>query len=194
VTRPRAMIGSLTRRLRRLRPGANDSRVPRPARSGDRVGSVQAKLEVFLIALGDGRADLRFLETAAPSSGDPDRRVRELARREADGEREPFAHSTSWRSERAVLVLTYLVVVDALRSPDTERVDLRELSRQARLPNETDGPLRGEVLWHGLRHLALLVRERPDFYARRLPPRALEALAALPPSAAGKLESPARER
>jgi hypothetical protein len=189
------MFGSVGRRVQRLLGRSPTApRPPRFARSGDRAGTVQARLEVFFVALRDGRADLRLQDAIAPARGDPDRRVLELARREARGDREPFVHSTSWRSEHGVLVLTYLVIADALRSPDAERVDFWELGRHARLPIGTDrGLVRLDVLWHGLRHIALLARESPDAHARRLPSGALEALSALAPAAAGKLDSLARE-
>ena len=73
-----------------------------------------------------------------------------------------MVHSTSWRVERAVILLTFLVAVEPpVTVPDTFEIELvtrAELARGRAIgpPPEVHLP---QVVEHGLRHLAWLVRE-----------------------------------
>jgi hypothetical protein len=73
-----------------------------------------------------------------------------------------MVHSTSWRVVRGILVLTFLVVVEPpARVPDACEVELVTRAELAR--GRATGPPPqvhlSQVVEHGLRHLAWLVRE-----------------------------------
>jgi len=73
-----------------------------------------------------------------------------------------MVHSTSWRVVRGLIVLTFLVVVEPpARVPDTYEVELVTRAELAR--GRATGPPPqvhlSQVVEHGLRHLAWLVRE-----------------------------------
>jgi hypothetical protein len=73
-----------------------------------------------------------------------------------------MVHSTSWRVVRQLILLTFLVVVDPPdRIPDTYEVELVTRSELARGRATAPPPHVGlsQVVEHGLRHLAWLVRE-----------------------------------
>ena len=75
----------------------------------------------------------------------------------------PFmVHSTSWRVVRKLILLTFLVAVEPPRHiPDTYEVELVARAELAR-GRATGPPLQvhlPQVVEHGLRHLAWLVRE-----------------------------------
>jgi hypothetical protein len=73
-----------------------------------------------------------------------------------------MVHSTSWRVVRQLILLTFLVVVEAPRLvPDTCEIQLVTRAELAR--GRATGPAPrvhlSQVVEHGLRHLAWLVRE-----------------------------------
>jgi hypothetical protein len=73
-----------------------------------------------------------------------------------------MVHSTSWRVVRQLILLTFLVVVDPPdHVPDTYEVELVTRSELARGRATAPPPHVGlsQVVEHGLRHLAWLVRE-----------------------------------
>ena len=75
----------------------------------------------------------------------------------------PFmVHSTSWRVERKLIVLTFLVAVERPdRIPNAYEIELVARTELAR-GNATGPPVHvhpSQVVEHGLRHLAWLVRE-----------------------------------
>lgn len=73
-----------------------------------------------------------------------------------------MVHSTSWRVARRQIVLTFLVVIDPpARLPDAYDVELVTRAELAR-GHATGSPLEvhlSQIVEHGLRHLAWLVRE-----------------------------------
>jgi hypothetical protein len=73
-----------------------------------------------------------------------------------------MVHSTSWRVERKLIVLTFLVAVERPeRIPNAFEVELVARTELAR-GYATGPPLHvhlSQVVEHGLRHLAWLVRE-----------------------------------
>lgn len=90
--------------------------------------------------------------------GDPTAVVARMVRSNVG---EPLVvHSTSWRQDRAAVVLTFVAVLPAhiVRELDSVSVDRAELARGA----ADAAPARIEwqqVVEHGLRHLAWLVRD-----------------------------------
>jgi hypothetical protein len=93
-----------------------------------------------------------------------------------------MAHSTSWRIADRQLVLTFLVVVDAPAelppTYDSELVARVELARGAATGPPATVHL-SQVVEHGLRHLAWLVREDDTIHGAM--PGWTEALAAYAP-------------
>jgi hypothetical protein len=80
-------------------------------------------------------------------------------------------HSTSWRSSRGGVLLTFVAVIDPAAVATLARIPIgrAELARGG----TTTAPRRvdtGPVIEHGLRHLAWLVRDDPAV-AQALPPR-----------------------
>lgn len=130
--------------------------------------------------LGD---DLRFtIRTAiCPRTGDPDATARaELATLFPDlWLRQALVHSTSWRYEDERIVLTYLGYSDEyeigplpLRLPLDRAADIRR------------GP--AAVAAHAIRHLAFLVREGRDGYAKLLRRETIDALMRIAPDVSGR--------
>ena len=127
-------------------------------------GPVQA--EVFVLWLDGNRIMLTgpcgpeawYVELG--SDDDPVEAVTRLAR---DNVGEPtVVHSTSWRRSRDAVVLSFVVVVGeeqarSLYSVPVERFDLAR-SEAASAPITV---AHGQVLEHGLRHLAWLVSDDP---------------------------------
>ncbi len=150
---------------------------PRPATLADAraftvEGPVQA--EILVVVLDAGRPALTgpcgpepwYVEI--PQGDDP---MAVSARLIHANVGEPIVlHSTSWRTSRGGVVLTFVAVVDpaAVASLDRVPVGRVELARG----DATTAPSRvdtGPVVEHGLRHLAWLVRDDPAV-GQALPP------------------------
>lgn len=127
-------------------------------------GPVQA--EIMVLALIEGKLVLTGPCGAAPwyvevgQDADPMGVVAAMSRQNVG---EPaVVHSTSWRHARGGVVLTFVVVFDALAVEGLPIVPVQrhELARG----EATTAPLRipaGPVIEHGLRHLAWLARDDP---------------------------------
>jgi hypothetical protein len=149
---------------------------------------VRVLAEVLFARIGKG--DLRFqvARFALDGRGEPDRVVREYADlRIGEPDDLRVVHSTSWRYERAKIVLTYLVYSDRLR--------FRGRARRARigaLPGAEEAARNGkdrdrQVAAHALRHLALLVAEDPKTYEGKIGGGTRRTLRRLRPAAAGRV-------
>jgi hypothetical protein len=130
----------------------------------DVEGPVQA--EVFLLVLSDSRASLTGPCGAAPwyievgADEDPMSVVATTVRRVVG---EPVVvHSTSWRRDRDAVVLSFVAVIDSTQvgTMAVEPVDRAELARgdAAAAPAAVAA---AQVVEHGLRHLAWLVKDDP---------------------------------
>ncbi len=130
----------------------------------DVEGPVQA--EVFVLWLHDGRIELTGPCGAAPwyiELGATDHPV-EAVERIVQGALGPprLLHSTSWRRDHDAVVLSFVVVVDAAQAAGMESapVPRAELARS----EATAAPqsiAHAQVIEHGLRHLAWLIRDDP---------------------------------
>lgn len=151
----------------------------------------ECRLEVFSVRFEtpEGLSVRRDVRTLARGVG-PDALAREVAAANAARGRRPFVHSTSWRYEEGAVVLTYLAVVSELRlAREVRHLVLDALGATGeQVPAREGDPRPASVLWHGLRHLALLARERPKEIGARLPTAAREALRRLRPAPATKAE------
>jgi DNA-binding CsgD family transcriptional regulator len=143
--------------------------------------STPIKAEAFVVWLNGDR-----LELAGPGGAEPwlfDVTTTDDPVEVVDGEVRSrlgpprLVHSTSWRREHDVLILSFVVVVD-----DTPVVSLDggvivrstlARSQAMKAPSEIS---RAQVLEHGLRHLAWLAGDDPVVSAK-LPPRWQKALA-----------------
>jgi hypothetical protein len=136
----------------------------RPVYDFDVEGPVQA--EVFVLWL-DGKT-IKLTGPCGPEAwyielGEDDDPVDTVTRLVRSNVGEPIVvHSTSWRRSREAVILSFLVVVDEELGSKTESVDVgrAELARNS----ATEAPASIEttqVIEHGLRHLAWLVREDP---------------------------------
>ena len=145
----------------------------------DVVGPVQA--EVFVVWLHDAR-----LELTGPCGSEPwlievgpnEHPVDVVSRIVRDQIGEPIlVHSTSWRRELDAVILSFVVVIDAslVGSMATAPIDRAELARSeaAAAPRAIAN---SQVVEHGLRHLAWLVKDDP-VVAAELPPAWTIALA-----------------
>jgi hypothetical protein len=141
---------------------------------------MQATVELILARIDGDR--LRYLVTrhACRARTDPDTRARAAMTRMFRGVslRRAVVHSTSWRYEAKVLILTYLGYSDEL--------PLRELP----LLLPPDAPVTGTeisaVTAHAVRHLAFLSHH--DAVVRsRLSPEALPYLDRCVPALAGRI-------
>jgi hypothetical protein len=130
----------------------------------DVEGPVQA--EVFVLWLDQGR--IKLTGPCAPEAwyielGEDDDPVGTVTRLVRSNVGEPIVtHSTSWRRSRDAVILSFVVVVNEELGSKTESVDVgrAELARNS----ATEAPASIEttqVIEHGLRHLAWLVREDP---------------------------------
>ena len=92
--------------------------------------------------------------------------------------RRVVVHSTSWRYEHGVLLLTYLAYSDELPFDGLPHV----------LPRGTDAVGTGvaSVVAHAIRHLAFLASQEPQEYDRALTPETLSHLARFAPDVAGR--------
>jgi hypothetical protein len=125
-------------------------------------GPVQA--EVFVLALSDGA--IRLAGPCGPEPwlielGPDDDPVETVARMTRGNIGEPtVVHSTSWRRDRDAVILSFVVVIDAelvgeMEAVTVERSDLAR-SNATRAPDKI---AQAQVLEHGIRHLAWLVRD-----------------------------------
>lgn len=123
-------------------------------------GPVQA--EVFVVWLNGDHLELTGPCGAAPwliELGDVEHPVAVVERIVRDVVGPPvLVHSTSWRRDGAAVVLTFVVVIEPslVAAMDTAPIGRSELARsEATAPPESIEY--GQVLEHGLRHLAWLV-------------------------------------
>lgn len=145
----------------------------------DIEGPVQA--ELFVIWLHDGAIELTGPCGAAPwllELGETEHPVEVVSRIVRDVIGEPIlVHSTSWRRDRGAVILSFVVVIDAslVGAMESVAIDRSELARS----EATAAPRAiafGQVVEHGLRHLAWLVRDDPVVAAEL--PRAWEPILA----------------
>jgi hypothetical protein len=130
----------------------------------DVEGPVQA--EMFVVWLNGDRLELSGPCGAAPwyvelSGGEHPLSVVERIVRDALGPAR-LVHSTSWRRDREAVILSFVVVVEAAQVRDFASVPIGR-SHLAR-SDATSAPVDisyAQVLEHGLRHLAWLVRDDP---------------------------------
>lgn len=120
--------------------------------------------EAFVLYLQDGRIMLTGPCGADPwiielgPDDDPVETVTRLVR--ANVGEPTVVHSTSWRRDRAAVILSFVVVIGReLAAPfDSVAIDRTELARS----EATAAPssiASAQVIEHGLRHLAWLVRD-----------------------------------
>ena len=160
-------------------------------------------VELFQVALVDAE-HLRYLrQEGVLDRRGPDPVVAELLRGKAKGPAffagpPAIVHSTSWRFEHdGTVVLTYLaygeaVAPEAAANPATKTIAKGDLPLLG--PTDPDRPRpktieHGDVLAHGLRHLALLARRRGSNQAlrERLGQRSLLFFDAIEPEIAGEI-------
>ena len=125
-------------------------------------GPVQA--EVFVLRLRAGTIELAgpcgpapwYLEVGAED--DPLEVVNRLSTNLL--ERPLLVHSTSWRRDRGAVILSFVVVIGDNQAPAIEGVSVEraELARNGANAAPT-GIVAGQVIEHGLRHLAWLVED-----------------------------------
>jgi len=139
----------------------------------DIEGPVQA--EVFVLTLVADAPHLTGPCGAAPwyieigAQDDPMAVVASTVRRVLG---EPsVVHSTSWRRDRAAVILTFVAVVEAFQVATLETVAIgrTDLARGGATdaPNEIEA---SQVVEHGLRHLAWLAKDDPVVAARLAEP------------------------
>jgi hypothetical protein len=130
----------------------------------DVEGPVQA--EIFVLWLHDDHIEVTGPCGAAPwlvEIGVTEHPVEVVDRLVRDGIGDPMlVHSTSWRREHGGVILSFVVVIAPTLVADMESapVERAELARS----DATAAPsaiAHAQVLEHGLRHLAWLVREDP---------------------------------
>ena len=138
----------------------------------DVVGPVQA--ELFVVWLHGDRLELTGPYGAAPwllQLAETDHPVEAVDRMVRDVLGDPLlVHSTSWRRDRAALILSFVVVIDAALVGSMESVPLVRsgLARggATAAPREIGFE---QVVEHGLRHMAWLATDDPVVRAE-LPP------------------------
>ena len=132
--------------------------------STDVEGAVQA--EVFVLWLHDGR-----IELTGPCGSDPwlievgadEHPLDVVSRVVRDVIGAPIlVHSTSWRRDRDAVILSFVVVIDAalVGAMATSPVERAVLARSEATTAPRDIAWH-QVVEHGLRHLAWLVRDDP---------------------------------
>lgn len=139
----------------------------------DVEGPVQA--EVFVIWLAGDRLELTGPCGAAPwliEIGEVDHPVEVVDRlvREAIGA-PTLVHSTSWRRDHGGVILSFVVVIEpalvgSMATAPVERADLARSTATA-APRSI---AHAQVVEHGLRHLAWLVRDDPAVARELRPP------------------------
>jgi hypothetical protein len=125
-------------------------------------GPVQA--EVFVVCLDCGK--IKLAGPCGPEAwmielGPDDDPVDTVARLTKDNLGEPIVvHSTSWRRDRDAVLLSFVVVVSRELTADLDGIEVQraDLARSdaTRAPEQI---AQGQVLEHGLRHLAWLLRD-----------------------------------
>ncbi len=139
----------------------------------DVTGPVQA--EVFVIWLHDGRLELTGPCGAAPwliEVGEAEHPVEVVDHLVRDAIGTPLlVHSTSWRRDHGGVILSFVVVIDpslvgSMASAPVARADLAR-SEATAAPREI---AHAQVVEHGLRHLAWLVRDDPVVAVELAPP------------------------
>jgi hypothetical protein len=127
-------------------------------------GPVQA--EVFVVWLRDERIELTGPCGAAPwylELGATEHPVEAVERIVSDVLGAPrLLHSTSWRRDRDSVILSFVVIIDAERAHGMEsapiaRADLAR-SEATAAPHSI---AHTQVIEHGLRHMAWLIRDDP---------------------------------
>jgi hypothetical protein len=158
-------------------------------------GNAAVEIELYRVAfVADG---LRYRRDAVPlGRGDnaPDQTVRSITKNSPSIS---LFHSTSWRYEQPnKVVLTYLATTsnDDLAMSSAVELHINDLPGLG--PTDPLHPRPKEireldVLAHGLRHLAFLVRVEPNgAAARAMPSDGLSLLTRLAPTLAGELPQP----
>lgn len=138
----------------------------------DVAGPVQA--ELFVLWLNGDRVELTGPDGSAPwilEIGESEHPVEVVARVVRDVIGEPIlVHSTSWRRDRGAVILSFVVVIGAesVGSMATAPIGRAELARSeaTAAPRTID---HGQVMEHGLRHLAWLVHDDPVVAAELSP-------------------------
>jgi hypothetical protein len=139
----------------------------------DVEGPVQA--EVFVVWLRDDHLELTGPCGAAPwliEVGESDHPVEVVDRLVRDVIGPPIlVHSTSWRRDHGGVILSFVVaigpgLVGSMDSAPVVRTDLAR-SEATTAPREI---AHSQVVEHGLRHLAWLVRDDPVVAAELAPP------------------------
>lgn len=142
----------------------------------DVEGPVQA--EVFLVWLHDERVELTGPCGSAPwmlEIGAAEHPLDVVTRIVRGAIGDPIVvHSTSWRRDRGAVILSFVVVIDgalvgSMESAPVTRTDLAR-SEATAAPREI---AHTQVVEHGLRHLAWLVRDDPVVAAELSPAWAL---------------------
>jgi hypothetical protein len=130
----------------------------------DVEGPVQA--EIFVVWLHGDRLELTGPCGSAPwliEVGASEHPVEVVSRIIRDVIGEPtLVHSTSWRRDRDAVILSFVVVIDPslVGAMESVPIDRSELARS----EATTAPQAiafGQVVEHGLRHLAWLVKDDP---------------------------------
>ena len=138
--------------------------MPRIADGIDIEGPIQA--EVFVVWLNADRIELTGPCGAAPwmiELGDAEHPVAAVDRVVRDVVGPPvLLHSTSWRRDRGVVVLTFIVVIDhaLVGVMESAPIGRSELARsEATAAPSSIGY--AQVIEHGLRHMAWLAADDP---------------------------------
>jgi hypothetical protein len=138
----------------------------------DVEGPVQA--EVFVVWLNGDRPELTGPDGAAPwiiELGSDEHPMQTVARivRDVIG-LASLVHSTSWRRDRDAVILSFVAVIgpDLRGTMESVPIGRTELARSEATAAPTEIGY-GQVLEHGLRHLAWLAREDPVVAAELSP-------------------------
>ena len=142
----------------------------------DIEGPVQA--EVFVVWLDDGRLELTGPCGPAPwliDIGRAEHPVEVVSRIVRDAIGEPrILHSTSWRRDRGAVILSFVVVIDAALRGSMASAPIGRSALARSEATAAPGDIAYEqVLEHGLRHLAWLIRDDPVVAAALPPPWAV---------------------
>ena len=147
-----------------LRRSAEDAGVTSPSEPWDIEGPVQA--EVFVLWLAGDHVELTGPCGAAPwyvEVGGSEHPLAVVDRVVRDAIGDPLlVHSTSWRRDRDAVILSFVVVIEPsqVRAMDTARIGRAELARSeaTAAPRSVSD---GQVIEHGIRHLAWLAEDDP---------------------------------
>lgn len=148
---------------------------------GAKQDHVQAVLELIAARVDGDQVRFDLARRACASGIDPD----DIA---AEGLEELFPqvarqavvlHSTSWRYSDGVLTLTYLAY--------SEQLPLADLTLVLPPDARANGDAAEAVVAHAIRHLAFLVAEEPEKYAKKLTAETLAYLKRMEPDVAGRI-------